>query len=164
MLRDGPSPEPPARAEPSVVDSGEIPILGEGNEHPTDAPPGLHPVAFVTTRDPDVPGALRAGLGDVVEVRVVGDAIAFLDAIQSTPSLAVIVVDARNPSVQPITLAAMAPDLPPGVRVLMWGVTGSMEKEINALGSDTFHWVGCASDTPAEEVAFLCITMLRDVG
>lgn len=148
----------------TLLDSGEIRLLGDGNEHPTDAPPEMQPVAVLTTLDPSVAGELRSGLGDVVEVRVVADPISFLDAIQSTPSLAVIVVDARTPSVQPITLAAMAPDLPAGVRVLMWGVTEVMEKEIHALGPDTLHWVGCAADTPAEEVAFLCITMLRDVG
>lgn len=154
-----------ARREPDMLaESGEMTVLGHGNENPTDVPPDMAPVAILTTRNPEVASALRSGLGDAVEVRTVTDAISFLDAVQSTPSLAVVVVDACSPSVQPVTLAAMAPDLPPGVRVLMWGVTGTVEKEITELGSQTFHWVGCSADTPVEDVAFLCLTMLRDVG
>lgn len=164
-------PELDAQFDELLGESGEYDALltpslpaASPNHRPTDPVPEMLPVVLLASRDRDTLVELRDGLTGGLDVISVDDPIALLDALQSIPALAVIVVDARNPTVQPATMAAMAPDLPRGVQVLLWGVTPDLEAEINALGEGTLHWVGCESTTPPEEVAFLCVTMLRDMA
>lgn len=148
--------------EHDVVMMQEAPVVSP-HQRPTDPAPGMLPVVLLASRDRDTLIELRDGLTGGLDVIAVDDPIALLDALQSIPALAVIVIDARHPSVQPATMAAMAPDLPRGVQVLLWGVTPRLEAEINGLGEGTVHWVGCGAATPPEEVAFLCVSMLRDM-
>jgi hypothetical protein len=164
-------PDLDAQFDELLDESGEHDVLltrnapaASTNQRPTDPAPGMLPVVLLASRDRDTLIALRDGLTGGLDVISVDDPIALLDALQSIAALAVIVVDARNPTVQPATMAAMAPDLPRGVQVLLWGVTPRLEAEINALGEGTLHWVGCEATTPPEEVAFLCVTMLRDMA
>ena len=164
-------PDLDAQFDELLDESGEYDVLfipeesvASANQRPTDPAPGMLPVVLLASRDRDTLIELRDGLTGGLDVISVDDPIALLDALQSIPALAVIVVDARNPTVQPATMAAMAPDLPRGVQVLLWGVTPKIEAEINALGEGTLHWVGCGATTPPEEVAFLCVTMLRDMA
>ena len=156
-------PEPVSQPHEEVFESGEI-LAAAGNQRPTDPVPGMVPIVLLASRDRATLIELRDGLTGGLDVVSVDDPIALLDALHAMPALAVVVIDARNPSVQPATMAAMAPDLPRGVQVLLWGVTPEIESEINALGSETFNWVGCDARTPPEEVAFLCVTMLRDLS
>lgn len=128
---------------------------------PTDPAPRRElPLVIVASADPTSVARLGAALGGVAYLEPARDALGILEGI-GRQRTGVIVLDCRRPSVSAETLLAMQPELPEGSRVLMWGETPALERDLEGLGAGIpAAWIRCGSDASAEDVAAICGVLL----
>jgi hypothetical protein len=70
------------------------------------------------------------------------DAVSLLEAIEAnTGTPVLLVIDGIEPSVQPTTVATVAPDLPAGSLVLLWGTSLGLETDLRRLAGSGPRWV-----------------------
>lgn len=107
----------------------------EGDPHPmgtrrTDPAPAL-PTILVATLDPVALETIRAALTPDAHVIAVADVVALLDAVQQHrgESSLCVLIHGANASVQPMTLATIAADLPEGAALAFWGVAPESRRE-----------------------------------
>ena len=75
--------------------------------------------------------------------------------------LPVLIVDCRRPCVRPTTVAAMAPELPPGTTVVLWGADDLTESELEDVDPSSRDWIRCTAEATAQDLVSLCSLLLR---
>lgn len=124
---------------------------------PTDPAPRRElPLVVVASSDPSSVARLGGALAGVAYLEPARDALALLEGL-GRQKTGVIVLDCRHPSVRAETLLAMQPELPEGTRVLLWGETPALERELASLGAGIPRaWLHCGAGASAEDVAAVC--------
>jgi hypothetical protein len=72
----------------------------------------------------------------------------------------VIVLDGKNPSLRPLTLAALAEELPAGAKVLLWGVPTHLHARMRNVSTEVERWLVYAGHTTMYEVVAECAKVL----
>lgn len=168
--------EPPATPAPRVPPAprparpSRVPTLqGMPAERAADSSDDhAGPKVLFATSDPtevaDLEDALGARGGEPPEITLVADATELLDAIgtgQAKGPAPVLLLSGRAPSVTPITIAAMAPDLPDGFHVVVWGRSPEADAASQAPQGARLSWTRFDSMAPAADVATTCVELLR---
>lgn len=124
------------------------------------APRGELPLLVVASSSPVALSLLSLALGGAAYIEPARDPLALLDGLgQGDEGL--IVLDCRNPTVRVETLLAMQPDLPTGLRVVLWGESAALEEQLAELGaSKPETWICCGANASAEDVATVCRVLL----
>lgn len=123
----------------------------------TEPEPDLLRVVLVCTADPMRAAGMGRAMAGTARVQPISDALAIL----SEPA-DLVVVDCVRPTVRLETLLSVAPELPEGCRVVLWGEAPDFRKQLGILASaipDT--WVSCGVDAEAEDVAAVCRVLLE---
>jgi len=115
--------------------------------------PGI-PTVLIATLDLDRTHRLGSHLTGEASVQLVGDIVELLEALQGAPRQ-VVVIDCMNPSIQAATIATVAPDLPEGSTVVLWGASEALYRQLESLGDHTRRWLRCGTDATTEDVASL---------
>ncbi len=118
-------------------------------------------VILVVTVDDACLQAMARILGTRAHIARVEDPLSLLDAAPADlGQRLVVVVDCKQPSVQPSTMAVLAPELPEGARVVLWGADARTEAELHQLGDRTANWVRCSAQAEPSDVASMCAMLL----
>ncbi|MEM9074062.1 MAG: hypothetical protein AAGE52_36555 [Myxococcota bacterium] len=115
---------------------------------------------LVATLDEDRNVALRRALRGIAETEAIEDVVALLDAIEGRSDNLLLIIDCEDPSVQPTTLATIAPDLPVESIVVLWGAS---EEELDAatvLVPDSSRWIACDQTAEVDSVASMVRALL----
>ncbi len=144
-----------------AIGSLRSPPVGRGPSFPTDPAPRRElPRVLVASSDPSSVALLGAALGGVAYLEPAQDALGVLDGL-GREKCSLVVLDCRHPSVAAEPLLAMQPELPRGSRVVLWGETPLLERQLEQLGSGIPRaWVRCGGDASAEDVAAVCRVLL----
>ncbi|MEM9194887.1 MAG: hypothetical protein AAGF12_37255 [Myxococcota bacterium] len=147
-----PIPEEARRSDPVVKFSGDTSGIRTSSQRSA--------VVVIASRDGEVVDALDRELNGRARLRSVDDSLALFDLLaEPNNGVGLVILDCRSPSVQPATVAAMAPDLPPNARVLLWG--GQVDPAMLELfSSDASRWTTVEPDADAAAVAQACVYLL----
>ena len=72
----------------------------------------------------------------------------------------VVVIDARSPSVKPLSLAAIADDVPPSARVVLWGMNRDGYARMLRMSGAVCDWLVCDSACPTGDVVAQCVRLV----
>jgi len=72
----------------------------------------------------------------------------------------VLLLDCRSPSVRPVSVAALAEELPPTLRVVLWGASPELRSRLLSVSPRCQSWIGIAQDTSLEDLAGRCAILV----
>lgn len=117
---------------------------------------GGEPVVVIASMDCMRIDDLMVGLEGHAVVHEVPDAVVLLETLETTlASEPIIIVDCLSPSVQPHTMAMLAPELPPEITILLWGADEETRNELYTMAGSRGHWVGCSAAATIEDLVAL---------
>jgi hypothetical protein len=126
----------------------------------TDPVRGHRPTVFVASNDAELVRCFKAWLDLRASVEQVAGAAPLLAALSTVGDRAVVVLDGKNPAIRPLTLAALAEELPETTSVLLWGVVPHVVARMCAISSLVERWLVYAGHTTADEMVAHCVKML----
>jgi hypothetical protein len=169
MSTDGmPAAGPRARRESARPSKGPLPVsddfprgvaralgvIGTASVAPTASG---NPTVLLASTDPEMLRLFRAWLELRAEVEPAGGATALLTRLsQINRSRTVIVLDGKNPSIRPLTLAALADEFPPGATVVLWGVQAHLHARMCTITAAAEKWAVYAGDATTNEIVAEC--------
>lgn len=122
---------------------------------------GAIPFVLIASLDPARQYELEERLDGDAVVQTVEDIVALLEAFDITADYSpVVVIDCMEPAVQPSTLATVAPDLPHGSTILLWGANRETEEVIDNLVKDASRWIRCGVDATADDVCAIVSVLI----
>lgn len=157
-------PAPPVMPRPARLPTGtgklpSLPALDAVAEEPTPAPRALahqQPVVLIASLDCMRVDDLTLAFGAAAQVHEVPDAVALLETLGSIRCHdPIMILDCSCPSVQPQTMAMLAPELPPEITVVLWGADEATEQELIATAGGRGRWLRCTADASAEALVAL---------
>lgn len=119
------------------------------------------PYVLVATTDLTLPGRLTPWLDEAAEVVVVSsvrELVKDLDALDE--ARIAILIDCRRPSLRPTAVAALADELPPNVRVVLWGASVEQERGVLAVSPNASRWIVLQADVRPKEIAKRCADLV----
>lgn len=124
---------------------------------PTPAPRPSAPVVLLATMNGPRLRGLAKGLEGIAVVRIAEHVFALASGLNVAPRrLPIVVIDLAAAPFDAAGLSALAPLLPAGTRIVLWGDTTRFAKAIERLGRAGIAFVACNADATSEEVAELC--------
>ncbi len=126
----------------------------------TDPVRGHRPTVFVASSDAELVRCFKAWLDLRASVEPVAGAAPLLAALAASGDRTVVVLDGKNPAIRPLTLAALAEELPETTSVLLWGVAQHVVVRMCAISSIVERWLVYAGHTTADEMVAHCVKML----
>jgi hypothetical protein len=157
----------PARSMPSSPTSADYPagtakalgVIGTVSIEPRAAG---RPIVYVASSDPELLRSFQAWLDARASVEHVSGASPLLRRMAEAPNArCVVVLDGKNPSIRPLTLAALAEELPLKTTVLLWGVPSHVHARMCAVAAAAEKWLVAAGDTTSEEIVARCANIFR---
>ncbi|MDX2050824.1 MAG: hypothetical protein SFV15_00440 [Polyangiaceae bacterium] len=76
------------------------------------------------------------------------------------PGRVVVFVDCRQPTLRPMSLAALSDDLPSRVDVVLWGATPALVNDLTQLFASTRQWMVCAPTLAVEAAIERCVQLM----
>lgn len=148
--------------KPEPFEANDVePVAARVTMPAPDAPREL-PVVLIASANRTRIGELEGLLAARAGVTGVHDPIGLLDALQASAERhPVLIVDCRNPCVRATTIAAMAPDLPSGTTVVLWGADETIDAELDDVEPASRDWIRCTAEATASDVVSLCAMLLR---
>jgi len=140
-------------ADPSMLDT---------SKYPTVQPTGSAlPMVFVATSNRARCEEIAKNVGAAAAVQQIEDVVAFLDNLKATASLSpMVVIDCVEASVQPLTIATLAHELPSSSAVLIWGATDRHRDLTDLASSSGQGWLRCGVEATPSDVASLIHMLL----
>jgi len=80
----------------------------------------------------------------------------FQELTEAPDRRVVIVLDAKSPSMRPLSLAAVADELPKDIRVLLWGVGSDVYAKMLAVSTAVAKWMVVGTESSTREVVAHC--------
>jgi hypothetical protein len=140
------------------ADDAEPSPPSRGAREPRTTPLVSRPIrlVLVATSDPHRLSVIEGAVGERAFVAAVEDMVSLVDAAHGELRIApLLVVDCLAPSIHPSTMAVVAPDLPPGTQVLLWGIDGASSAELTQLFQPSDAWLRSAPGVGEADVAAL---------
>lgn len=134
------------------------PIRGGAHlEQETSRPAGIEAFyAVVASADPRRRIDFAKALGGSSVVLQVEDVMDLVDVLQAvTEGAPLVVLDGSAPAVHPATVAAMLPELPSDVRVILWGFDEETERAVAALSKHAADWLRLPPEVTPRDLAIL---------
>jgi hypothetical protein len=118
-------------------------------------------VTIVASAHPRRRAALLADLSHDCVALQADDLMALFDQVNAAVfTHPVLVLDCLAPSVNPISVATLVPDLPQGSSVILWGASAALEAEVVALGQGQGRFIRCEGNVSPADVASLVRALL----
>lgn len=118
-------------------------------------------VAIVASANVGRRGGLLHDLGRDCIALEADDLMALFDQVHaSVVAHPVLVLDCMSPSVNPISVATLVPDLPQGSSIVLWGASAALEAEVVALGQGQGRFIRCEGNVSPNDVASLVRALL----
>ena len=119
------------------------------------------PHVLLATRDPAMIRRMSVWLDPRAAVMRVEGVMDLLHRIQdASQARSVIVLDCRQPSVRPLTLAALAEELPVSTRVVLVAATPELMKKLGGISPATSGWLTLGSSAHPKEIAARCAELV----
>ena len=120
------------------------------------------PIVYIASTDGDLLRSFQAWLDARAIVEPIAGATTLLRRMSDTPNArSVVVLDGKHPAIRPLTLAALAEELPPKTTVLLWGVPPHVHARMCTVASAAEKWLVAAGDTTSEEIVARCANLFR---
>lgn len=118
-------------------------------------------VTIVASAHPRRRASLLADLSHDCVALQADDLMALFDQVNAAVfTHPVLVLDCLAPSVNPISVATLVPDLPQGSSVILWGASAALEAEVVALGQGQGRFIRCEGNVSPADVASLVRALL----
>jgi hypothetical protein len=166
----GPISRKSEEAQTPVFPSAEYPsntahaigVIGAVSSPPSSKPASRSvPFVVIATRDSNLMRKLTAWLDPRAAVLRARNIMGLLHDLEDTShARSVIVIDCKNPSINPTAMAALADELPATVQVVLWGATPELESALRAISEKTADWLYCGADLRAKEIAARCVELV----
>ncbi len=136
---------------------GVAQALGMTGTASVDPRPSQRPAVLLASSDPEMLRLFQTWLEMRAQVEPAAGVTALLARLtQIGGPRTVIVLDGRSPSIRPLTLAALADELPPGTTVLLWGVQAHLHARMCTISAAAEKWSVHAGDTTTNEIVAEC--------
>jgi hypothetical protein len=150
---------PPSSKNYPLGTAHALGVIGTASVEPGNA--RRTPLVLVASTNPDLVRNFGAWLDPRATVQRVPGVIGLLQELAGCAERkAVIVLDARSPSLRPLSLAAIAEELPPSVRVVLWGVGSDVYAKMLAVSGTVAKWLVCGTESPTAEVVAQCARLV----
>jgi hypothetical protein len=155
-------PAPP----PALPDSTEYPagtaqalgVMGTVSVHPSSQ---ARPVVFIASTDTDLLRCFEAWLQMRATVYPAPGIVPLLQELElASQRRVVILLDCRNPSIRPITLAAIAEELKPSTTVLLWGATATLTARLRAVTPLADRFLCFEGSATTNELVAKCVALV----
>lgn len=142
--------------------SAPSPPLPRPISRPTMQAPGRGmPIVLIASHDEAIADRMDAALDGNASVQRMDGLEALMDALAAALSLQpILVLDCRSPSVQALTVANIASELPQGTAVLLWGASKAIEAEVAKVNPLVSEWIRCGAEATPEDVALLLMSLI----
>ncbi|MCB9627652.1 MAG: hypothetical protein H6725_09800 [Sandaracinaceae bacterium] len=118
-------------------------------------------VAIIASAHPTRRSGLLHDLGSDCVALHADDLMALFDQVHASAfAHPVLVLDCLSPSVNPISVATLVPDLPQGSSIVLWGASAALEAEVVALGQGQGRFIRCEGNVSPGDVASLVRALL----
>lgn len=115
------------------------------------------PTVLLASTDPELLRLFKAWLDMRAAVEPASGATGLmLRLVEVGGPRAVIVLDGKNPGIRPLTLAALADELPAGTTVVLWGVQPHLHARMCTISALAEKWLVYAGDATSTEVVAQC--------
>jgi len=156
----GPNPRP-SKGAPYPVSAdyprGVAQALGVIGTASVDPRPSRRPTVLLASTDPELLRLFQAWLEMRAAVEPAVGVTALLARLGEVGGQrCVIVLDGKNPAIRPLTLAALADELPTGTTVLLWGVQAHLHARMCTIAAAAEKWSVHAPDTTTNEIVAEC--------
>lgn len=155
-------PAPP----PPLPDSTEYPVgtakalgvMGTASVNP--ASQG-RPLVFVASTDTDLLRCFEAWLQMRATVNPAPGIVPLLTELEAASQRRVVILlDCRNPSIRPTTLAAIAEELRPSTTVMLWGASTTLSARLRAIAPITDQWLSFEGSATTNELVAKCAALV----
>ena len=144
----------PASADFPKGTASVLGVIGTASVAPGSAP---RPIVLLATSDPNRLRSFHAWLERRANVKGIEGASALIAALEANRSARIVVVlDGKNPGVRPLTLAALADEMPEQVAVLLWGLPPHVHAKMRGVSARTERWTLHSGDMTTEELVASC--------
>jgi hypothetical protein len=151
--------EPPSSRNYPLGTAATLGVLGTASVSAGGA--SQLPLVLVATSQPDLLRTFSAWLDPRAIVQRVANLLSLLSELSSVSERRVVVViDARSPSVKPLSLAAIADDVPASARVVLWGMNQEGYARMLRMSGAVSNWLLCDSACPTSEVVAQCVRLV----
>jgi len=118
---------------------------------------GEKPYVLIATSDETLVRRLTPWLDKTAELVVLSSMRELVKDLEAIGSARIaILVDCRKPSIRPTAIAALSDELPPNVKVLLWGASLEQERGVLAVSPSVSRWIVLHADTRPKELAARC--------
>jgi hypothetical protein len=136
---------------------GVAKALGVIGTASVDPRPSRRPIVLLASADPELLRLFQAWLEMRAQVEPAIGVTALIARLAEVGGpRSVIVLDGKNPSIRPLTLAALADELPAGTTVILWGVQTHLHARMCTITAAAEKWPVYAGDTTTNEIVAEC--------
>jgi len=151
----------PSKGAPVPVSNdyprGVAQALGVIGTASVDPRPSRRPTVLLASVDPELFRLFQAWLEMRAQVEAAVGVTALLGRLADVGGpRCVIVLDGKNPAVRPLTLAALADELPTGTTVILWGIQAHLHARMCTISAAAEKWSVYAGDTTSNEIVAEC--------
>jgi hypothetical protein len=161
------APTQPARgavsAQPVSADypAGTAKALGVIGTSSVDPGSAMRPIVYIASTDSEMVRTFESWLSDRALVRSVAGAGSLLQGLlQPNEKRSVVVLDGKSPSIRPLTLAALADEMPENTTVLLWGVPPHVHARMCSVAAAAEKWLVAGGDRDPTEIVDRCVKLV----
>jgi hypothetical protein len=119
------------------------------------------PIVYIASTNLELVRTFETWLSGRAVVRTVAGAGPLLQALlQPSEKRSVVVLDGKSPTIRPLTLAALAEELPENTSVLLWGVPPHVHARMCSVSAATEKWLVAGSNSDPTEVVNRCVKLV----
>ena len=153
-------------APPPLPDSTEYPagtakalgVMGTVSVSPSSSG---RPLVFVASTDTDLLRCFEAWLQMRATVNPAPGIVPLLQELETASQRRVVILlDCRNPSIRPTTLAAIAEELRPTTTVMLWGASSTLSARLRAITPATDRWLSFEDSATTNELVAKCAALV----
>jgi hypothetical protein len=150
-------PSLPASPTSNDYPAGTARTLGVVGTPSVDPRPAGRPLVYLASTDAEMLRSFQAWLDLRSAVEPIAGVTSLLTRLSERPGeRSVVVLDGKNPSIRPLTLAALAEELPAQTSVLLWGVPSHVHARMCAVASLAEKWLVASGDATSHEIVARC--------
>jgi hypothetical protein len=140
---------------------GVAQALGVFGNASVDPRPSRRPTVLLASTDPELLRLFQAWLDLRAVVESAAGATHLLERLaQVGGPRAVIVLDGKNPGIRPLTLAALADELPTGTTVILWGVQSHLQARMCTISAAAEKWLVYGGNATSNEIVAHCAKII----
>lgn len=151
-------------AQPVSADfpAGTAKALGVIGTLSIDPRSSAQPVVYIASTNAELVRTFENWLSGRALVRVVSGPGPLLQAFaQPNEKRSVVVLDGKSSSIRPLTLAALADELPDSTSVILWGVPPHVHARMCTVSAAAEKWMFAGADSDPTEIVDRCVKIVR---